>query len=155
MKSMSAHHLWRKRQSEKAQVLRKQYQLRFSLAVKLKEEPYQVAGFKSAEHVYRKTNLAAVKLHQTMIKYPPHREHGQKLHRVRVDTPLLTYLVWQLWKGASPSSEVESGLLWKKAWDPFEHEDTIYPVYEEVRYIMTIKLQLLEEKAKAILLRGI
>lgn len=41
-----------------------------------------------------------------------------------------------------------------KAWDPFEHQQTIYPVYEVVHYTVIIKLQLLEEKAKAILLAG-
>lgn len=41
-----------------------------------------------------------------------------------------------------------------KAWDPFEHQQTIYPVYEVVHYTVIIKLQLLEEKAKVILLAG-
>lgn len=41
-----------------------------------------------------------------------------------------------------------------KAWDPFEHQHIIYPVYEEVHYTVIIKLWLLEEKAKTILLAG-
>lgn len=40
-----------------------------------------------------------------------------------------------------------------KAWDLFEHQYTVYLVYEEVHYTV-IKLQLLKEKAKAILLVG-
>ncbi|TRZ23184.1 hypothetical protein HGM15179_003885 [Zosterops borbonicus] len=41
-----------------------------------------------------------------------------------------------------------------KAWDTFEHQYTVYLVYEEVHYTVIIKLQLLKEKAKAILLVG-
>lgn len=42
-----------------------------------------------------------------------------------------------------------------EVWDPFEHQNTIIPGYESVHHTVISKLQLLEERAKAVLLAGL
>lgn len=42
-----------------------------------------------------------------------------------------------------------------KAWEPFEHQHNIILGYEGVHHTVLSKLQLLEERAKAVLLAGL